>query len=340
MLHSVVLFLAFSVAACGGGSGGGGSGSSSSGDSASTPKNLPVVQSVIDQSNYVNIAAHAYLAPESLAGLTRLNDMLIAGVSVDTKAPGLAELATDVLRQLVGNQASTVTAVTQSASCPGGGTAKMSGPDDSLDNMKPGDVVTVEASNCGVSGLKINGGLMLTLKEGSAASVLDGASQSVMQFQFSSLSLASETETALIDGDMTAKYAQSSAGDITVVLSGDSLRTMLKRDGALVTDHTLLGFESSATATIAKRTASRNYTLSASSSSVKDVHVGVKTVTPFVYGADINPVSGSMLVTGAASSVTVTAVDADNVRLELSARGDGVITETRTVSWPEFQKSL
>lgn len=338
MLYSVVLFLGFSVAACGGGGSGGG-GSSSSGDSASTPKNLPVAQSVIDQSNYVNIAAHAYLAPENLAGLTRLNDML-AGVSVDTKVPGLAELATDVLRQLVDNQASTVTAVSQSAACPGGGTVKMSGPGDSLDNMQPGDVVTVEASNCGVSGLKINGGLRLTLKEGSAASVLDGASQSVMQFRFSSLSLASATETALIDGDMTARYAQSSAGDITVVLSGDSLRTMLERDGALVTDHTLLGFESAATATIAKRTASRNYTLSASSPSVKDVHVGVKTVTPFVYEADINPVSGSMLVTGAASSVTVTAVDADNVRLDLSARGDGVITATRTVSWPEFQKAL
>jgi hypothetical protein len=181
---------------------------------------------------------------------------------------------------------------------------------------------------------------MLALKEGSAASVLNGASQSVMQFQFSSLSLASETETALIDGDVTLKYGQSSAGDITVVLSGNSLRTMLKRNGALVTDHTLLGFECAATATIAKHTTSRSYTLSASSSSIRDLHVGVKTVTPFVYGADINPVSGSMLVTGAASSVTITAVDARSVRLDLSARGDSVVTETRTVSWPEFQQSL
>jgi hypothetical protein len=47
-----------------------------------------------------------------------------------------------------------------------------------------------------------------------------------------------------------------------------------------------------------------------------------------------------MLVTGAASSVTITAVDARSVRLDLSARGDSVVTETRTVSWPEFQQSL
>jgi hypothetical protein len=155
MLYSALLFLAFSVAACaGGGSGASPSTSASAGDSASTPKNLPAVQSVIDQSNYVNTAAHAYLAPESLAGITRLNDMLVSGVSVNTKAPGLTELATDVLRQLVGKQASTVTAVIESASCPGGGTAKVSSSGDSLDNMKPGDVISLEASNCGVSGLK------------------------------------------------------------------------------------------------------------------------------------------------------------------------------------------
>ncbi|WP_194713908.1 hypothetical protein [Noviherbaspirillum soli] len=341
MLYGALLFLAFSVAACGGsGSGSSPSPSSSAGDSASTPKNLPAVQSVIDQSNYVNTAAHAYLAPDSLGGITRLNDMFLSGVSVNTKVPGLTELATDVLRQLVGKQASTVTAVVESASCPGGGTAKVSSSGDSLDDMKPGDVISLEASNCGVSGLKVNGGLMLALKEGSVVPVPNGASQSVMQFQFSSLSVASETETALIDGDVTVKYGQSSAGDITVVMSGDALRTMLKRDGALVTDRTLFGFESAATTTIAKHTTSGNYTLSASSPSVRDLHVGVKTVTPFVYGADINPVSGSMLVTGASSSVTITAVDAASVRLDLSARGDGVITESRTVSWPEFEKSF
>jgi hypothetical protein len=280
------------------------------------------------------------LAPQALTDLTELNDILVSGVSVETKVPGLAELATDALRQLAGNQASTVTAVARLTSCPSGGTAKVSSSGDSLNTMKPGDVVTVEASNCGVSGLKINGGLTLTLKEGSAASFQAGASHSVMQFQFGGLSIASGTETALIDGDLTAKSDQTSAGDMTLVLSGASLRTTLKKDGAVLTDRTMSGFEHTTNATIGKHTSSMNYTLSASSSSVKDLHVGVKTVTPFVYQAGVDPVSGSVLVTGAASSVTITAVDAGNVRLDLSAKGDGVITETRTVSWPEFQKSL
>jgi hypothetical protein len=338
MLYSAALFLASSVVACGGG----GSGASySAGDAASTPKDLPAIRSVVDQGNYVKAAAHAYMAPQSLTGTIGLSDVLVFGVSVETKhPPRLAELATDVLRQLVGKQAATVTAVAQSNSCPSGGTVKVSSSGDSLDDMKPGDVVTVEASNRGVSGLKINGGLTLTLKEGSVASFQTGASPSVMQFQFSGLSLASGNEAGLIDGDLTTKSAQTSAGDITLVLSGASLRTMLKKDGALVTDRTLSGFEYVTNDTAEKLTASMNCTLSASSSSVKDLRLGVKTVTPFVYQAGDNPASGSMLVTGAGSSVTVTAVDAGNVRLDFSARGDGVITETRTVSWPELEKSL
>lgn len=342
-LYGAVLFLAFSITACGGGSGSGGGGSSASssaGDSASTPKSLPADWSVIDQGNYVRTAAHAYLGPESMTGITYPNGMLLSGVSIDTKIPGLAELATDVLRQLAGNRPSTVTAVVHSASCPGGGTMKLSMSADSLDSMQPGDVATIEASNCGVSGLKMNGGLMLTLKEGRAASALNSASHGVMQFQFTSLSLASETETMLLDGDMTERHDRSSAVDITVSLSGDAFRTRLEKNGALVIDHTMLGFESSVTTTIAGHTASRNYTLSTSSPSVRDLYVGVKTVTPLVYGAGDNPLSGSILVTGGASSVTITAVDAASVRLDLSAKGDGVITKTRTMSWPEFEKSF
>lgn len=342
ILYSAVLSLALSVAACGGGGGGGSDASSgsSAGDSASTPKSLPTVQSVIDQGNYVRTAAHAYLGPESMTGLTQLNGTFLSGVSIEAKIPGLTELATDVLRQLVGNRTSAVTAVAHSASCPGGGTMKLMMSADSLDSMQPGDVVTIEASNCGVSGLKVNGGLMLTLKEGSAAFALDSASHGVMQFQFTKLSLASETEMMLLDGDMTTRYGQSSAVGTTVALSGDAFRTRLEKNGALVMDHTMLGFESSVTTTIAGHTASRSYTLSASSPSISDLYVGVKTITPLVYGADANPVSGSILVTGAASSVAITAVDAASVRLDLSARGDGVITETRTMPWRELEQSF
>jgi hypothetical protein len=345
MLYSAVLFLAFSVAACGGGSGSNSNASSDNSASAPTdvptvPKDVPTAQSVIDQSNYVQTAAHAYLAPQSLTGLTRLNDFLASGVSVETNVPGLVELATDVLRQLVDNQGSMVTAVAQLNSCPKGGWVKMSSSGDSLTTLKPGDVVAVETNDCGVSALKINGGFTMTLKEGSATSLQPGTSHGVVQFQFSGLSLANKTETTLIDGDLTARTDENAAGIGTVVLSGASLRTTLKNGSAVVRDRTMSGFESTIITTPGDQTSSVNYTLTASSASVKDLHVVVKTVQPFLYQIVNNPVSGSMLVTGAASSVAVTAVDADNVRLDFSSRGDGAITDTRTISWSEFQKSL
>lgn len=352
MLYSAVLFLASSVAACGGGSGSNSNASSDNSASApkevptapkdvpTAPKDVPTAQSVIDQSNYVQTAAHAYLAPQSLTSFTQLNNFIASGVSVETNVPGLIELTTDVLRQLVDNQGPMVTAIARLNSCPNGGWVKRSSAGDSLTTLKPGDVVAVEMNDCGVSAWKINGGFTMTLKEGSATSFQAGTSHGVVQFQFSALSLASRTETTLIDGDLTAKTDENAAGIGTVVMSGASLRTTLKNGSAVVTDRTMSGFESTTITTPGNQTSSMNYTLSASSASVKDLHVMVKTVQPFFYQIVNNPVSGSLLVTGAASSVTVTAVDADNVRLDFSSRGDGAITETRTISWSEFKKSL
>jgi hypothetical protein len=52
------------------------------------------------------------------------------------------------------------------------------------------------------------------------------------------------------------------------------------------------------------------------------------------------PASGSSIVNGAASSVTITAVDASQVRLDYSAMGDGVITQSTDLDWPSFLATL
>jgi hypothetical protein len=47
------------------------------------------------------------------------------------------------------------------------------------------------------------------------------------------------------------------------------------------------------------------------------------------------PTSGSLIVNGAGSSVTATVVS-NGVRLDYSAKGDGVVTQTSTLSWSDF----
>jgi hypothetical protein len=66
----------------------------------------------------------------------------------------------------------------------------------------------------------------------------------------------------------------------------------------------------------------------------------VKSVQPFVSVGTGMPGSGSLIVNGNASSVTVTALGAGGVRLDYSAKGDGVITQTTTLSWADFNASL
>jgi hypothetical protein len=58
---------------------------------------------------------------------------------------------------------------------------------------------------------------------------------------------------------------------------------------------------------------------------------------PLVFAGGTDPVSGSIVVTGVNSSVIITALDGDTVRLDLSANGDGTITDSKTMTWAQLK---
>jgi hypothetical protein len=60
------------------------------------------------------------------------------------------------------------------------------------------------------------------------------------------------------------------------------------------------------------------------------------TEVPFVASIDSNPYVGEMLITGAGgSSIRVTVLDVETVRLEMDYNGDGAVDETSDVTWEE-----
>ena len=60
------------------------------------------------------------------------------------------------------------------------------------------------------------------------------------------------------------------------------------------------------------------------------------TEVPFVSSIDSNPYAGQMLITGANNStIRVTALDVEMVRLEMDYNGDGLVDDTRDVTWDE-----
>lgn len=232
MLYSAIFFLPSFLVACGGGS----SSASGRNDEAAVPKDIPAVMSVTERSNYVRATAPAYPVPQSL---TNLNGNPASGVRVVTGFPRPASSATDVLGQIFGGEASMVPGVSKSVPCPMGGTGNVNSSGDTLSTMKVGDVITLEASNCRLSAMTLNGGLTITVKEVIAASFSSPESHSMMQFKFNGLSIATVNQTALVDGDMTMKFDQTKAGDSIFVLSGASLKVTLKKDDIVLPNRSM-----------------------------------------------------------------------------------------------------
>jgi hypothetical protein len=80
-----------------------------------------------------------------------------------------------------------------------------------------------------------------------------------------------------------------------------------------------------------------NYGLGLSFDLASRLDLAVKTLQPLVFAGGTDPESGSIIVTGVNSSVTITALDGDTVRLDLSANGDGTITDSKTMTWAQLK---
>lgn len=330
MLHGAALVLTLSLSACGGGGSGGGSNSP-------PPPGGPITKTLVDPTNYTVVAAHAYLARGALANASQTQASLVAGVSVQQPLPGVAALAMDLLEQAAADQASLATGVVKSMSCRDGGSLNMKSSAGS-GALKVGDMTTIEVKDCTVSGVTSNGGFKATV-QGINTAITPGATRTTTALEFASLSITSGKDTATIHGDMTVAITRG-ADVHNVVLSGNSLRITNQTNGAAVSDRTVHQFQIVTDNPDGTRSITSAYSLTGSSASISDLYVDVKSLQPFVRIGTGHPVSGSLLVSGGASSVKITAVDEQNVKLELSAKDDGVITTTRTLPWAEFQKAL
>jgi hypothetical protein len=161
-----------------------------------------------------------------------------------------------------------------------------------------------------------------------------------MNTTFTSFSIVSGSETATVNGDMKITLKSNSATSNSVTVSGKSLQATEQKAGATVSTLTLGDYSVTASTNGNTTTSSGNFALSGNVNGLGQVSYTVKNLQPFVSVGTAMPGSGSLIVNGAASSVTVTALNTSSVRLDFSAKGDGTVTQSTTLSWAEFIASL
>jgi hypothetical protein len=184
------------------------------------------------------------------------------------------------------------------------------------------------AFNCIEGGTTMNGSLSVTVTNSTNSSM-------ALDSRFSNFKIANGSSAETLDGDMKFSLASTSGSSGTYAISGVSLQATEQQSGATVATLTLAPYSVTGTVNSAGGTEAANFSVSGNVNGLGAFAYTVKNLQPFVNANGSMPTSGSMIVSGSASSVTATVVP-NGVRVDYSAKGDGVVTQTSTLSWSDF----
>jgi hypothetical protein len=312
------------LSACGGGGGGGGTGS--------TPVQTASL-SGIAAADAPKAASNVYMAGR-LIGYSSVSLLdTVQGVSVAPESISAVSPVLGLVRHAYNStDANLLTGATVSNSCTGGGTMTIDSTVRSQLTPTTGDTITITAFNCTESGTTTNGSLSVTVTGATNSSL-------ALDSRFNNFKLASGSTADTLNGDMKFAIATTGSSDGTYAISGASLQVTEQRSGATAATMTLAPYSVTGTVNSTSLTEAANFSVSGNANGLGQYAYTVKNLQPFVSPSGILPTSGSLIVNGAASSVTATAVP-NGVRVDYSANGDGVVTQTSTLSWGDFLNSF
>ncbi|SDD05604.1 hypothetical protein SAMN05428966_10391 [Massilia sp. PDC64] len=314
------------LSACGGGGGSGG---------GTTPAQTSTL-STITAADAPKAASNGYAAGYVISQSSSSLANVVTGVSVTPAGVGAVAPVLDLVKQAYGRQgASLLTGITVSDSCSGGGTVTIDATLRNQNTLSNGDTLTMTALNCVENGSTLNGALSITVS-GVSGDIINSSTGAVtLDTRFNNFKVASGSTATTLNGDMKIGLSATSATDATVAISGASLQAASQRAGATVATFTLSAYSVAANVHGSTVSSAANFSVAGNANGLGQFAYTVKNLQPFVGTATGVPTSGSLIVNGAGSSVTATVVP-NGVRVDYSAKGDGVVTQTSTLSWSDF----
>ncbi len=302
------------LAACGGGGSGGT-------PTAATPvSNAPVFTSA----NYTAVAATAWASSDSF---TTNTDKLNTGGTVGggARAASLPDQA-NTIANAANQLARSFPVLNQSFSeaCPSGGSMSGHLSMNTTRTLSSGGKFDFSGNNCVVDSVSFNGKLAMDINISSGGN-LDTT------LVFSSLTMGNGGDKVMMDGD--SKLLLNN-GKTTV--SGTRLKMTVTRDGKQLYDRTLSNYSYSYGQTAAN-SMSLNGSVTTTHSTLGSINFNVQTTNSFITSTSGYPQSGSMLVSSGGSTVKLTALGGNAIKVELSEKGDGVINQTQTLTYEQLK---
>lgn len=342
------------LSACGGGGGGGG-GSTGGGTTTPPVTTTPPAtstQSSITAANATSAASNAYAATTSVGSSSTPLTGILTGVSVtNINSNVVAPLLKLVNLAYSGQHLLTGVTVSKTDNCSGGGTLVTTGTVSNPDTFSNGDTLTITANSCIQGTQTVSGALKINFS-GVTGDVSKRIFGVTMDSTFTDFNIVSGTNKVGVNGDMKIVLNQTTAptvttsgntipGNNTIALSGNSLKTTEQQGSAAAVERNITAYTVTGKTENGVSSSAANFGLSGTSPKLGTFSYTVKSLADFVFSSPTAtvPSSGSLIVTGNASSVTATAVS-NGVRVDFSASGNGTITNTETVAWAAFLSSI
>lgn len=236
-------------------------------------------------------------------------------------------------------------AVNQSTACQTSGSITLAGNVADQTKLSTGDAVTLTANNCTQNGSTLNGVFSFSVNSISGDPSSTGAAKIDISLSFSDLGVTTQTTSSevveVVNGDLRVGLDQVDASHKTYTLAGDSLNGKRTENGTMVANLTVASFSGTEIVDGTNLTDRFDYAVFGNNARLGNFSYVVKTPQAFQSINDgTYPYAGSLVVTGASSTVTLTAISNAQVRLDFSPNGDGVVTKTITETWAEFEASV
>ncbi|RZA30433.1 MAG: hypothetical protein EOP02_01530 [Proteobacteria bacterium] len=272
------------LSACGGGGGGGGSGGSTTTPPVTTtPPPATSTQSSITATNATSAASNAYAATTSVgASSTSLTDIL-TGVNVNrANINTVAPLISLVKLAYSGPQLLTGVTQTNTKQCRNGGSITTDATISNPNGLSNGDVLKVTAANC-IDGSNTLNGTFTVNFSGVTGNISTPVFGVTMDSAFTNFSIVSGTDKVGVNGDMKVVLNQTSAGNNTIALSGNSLQTTEQQGSAAVVNRTITAYTVSGKTENGADSSAANFGLSGTSPKLGTFAYTVKNLAPFAF---------------------------------------------------------
>jgi hypothetical protein len=292
--------------------------------------------SMITSANYIAIGAEVFTSLQSVNADSGMPALYVSGAAIGSApVPNLPRQAIDLLMFAIAGTPAALDVDTRTATCHSGGTVEADASLKHAGRIGPGDRISLSLTDCqmAANAHPSSGKAVFTFHQLDGTVSADQPWHAAVDVQFHEMAIARTPHAVVGNGDIRVDIRQASQGHRLVSVRSARLSEEVRSGlgGGIrfaPVAHTYRDYKALGTHAEAGSSWDLGYELTTRNGYFYTSEFAVSTLQPMVFNGGSYPVSGALKITGKSSSMTVTALEGDMVRLDFSESSDGRIDQT------------